>query len=73
MTNLNEMTITANQLINYLQHKLDKFMQSNERYGMDDRETIRLFDEMIACKEMVEAVICAPVNLQKDGKVTIGF
>ena len=28
---------------------------------------------MIACKNMVECLIGEPVNLQKDGKVTVGF
>ena len=36
-------------------------------------EMLRHIDEMIACKEMVEAVICEPVNLRFDGKVTVGF
>ena len=26
-----------------------------------------------ACKDMVEELIGLPVNLQKDGKVTVGF
>ncbi len=66
-------TISASDLINYLRGMMDDFMMSKERYGMDDRETRRMLDEMIVCKEMVERLIDYPVNLRKDGTVTIGF
>ena len=59
-------------MIAYLQEMMDRFMADKQKYGMDEA-TIQKLDEMIACKEMVEALICEPVNLQKDGKVTVGF
>lgn len=65
-------TVTTESMINYLQYKLNQFEKENAKYGMD-KHTEALFDEMIACKEMVEALIEMPVNLQKDGKVTVGF
>lgn len=68
-----DMTITARQMLDYLQMKLDKFQRKAEKYGMEDRVVEKLFDEMIACKEMAECIIGAPVNLQQDGRVTIGF
>ncbi len=61
------------QMINYLQQMLDRFTEEMERYGKDDRIVEKRFDDMIACKEMVEALIGEPVNLQKDGRVTVGF
>ena len=61
------------QMINYLQQMMDRFTDEMERYGKDDRIVEKRFDDMIACKEMVEALIGEPVNLQKDGKVTVGF
>ena len=61
------------QMINYLQQMLDRFTDEMERYGKDDRIVEKRFDDMIACKEMVEALIGEPVNLQKDGRVTVGF
>ena len=63
---------TEEQMINYLQSMMDRAKYEEERYGRDER-TIGLFDNMIACKEMVEALIQKPVNLRKDGKVTAGF
>lgn len=63
---------TEEQMINYLQSMMDRAKYEEERYGRDER-TIGLFDNMIACKEMVEALIQKPVNLRKDGKVTVGF
>jgi len=63
---------TEEQMITYLQSMMDRAKYEEERYGRDER-TIGLFDNMIACKEMVEALIQKPVNLRKDGKVTVGF
>ena len=67
------MTITEKQMLDYLQAKLTRFQKEEARYGMEEETVERLFDEMIACKEMVEALIQKPVNLQKDGIVTVGF
>lgn len=61
------------QMINYLQQMLDDFMRCKEKFGMKDRIVIKKMDAMIACKEMVEALIGEPVNLQLDGYVTVGF
>ena len=63
---------TEEQMIKYLQSMMDRAKYEEERYGRDER-TMGLFDNMIACKEMVEALIQKPVNLRKDGKVTVGF
>lgn len=67
-----------NKMINYLQEMLTKFnamLAKNQKVPGYYRESEinRMFDGMIACKEMVEAMIGQPVNLRKDGKVTIGF
>ena len=67
------MTNTEMKMINYLQAKMNKFKTLEAKYGFEDREVQQLLDEMIACKEMVEAIIEQPVNLQQDGKVTVGF
>lgn len=63
------------KMINYLQHKLTKFQEMLEKKGDYYRESeiARAMDEMLACKEMVECLIQKPVNLQKNGKVTVGF
>ena len=55
---------------------MDKYKKDKERYGdMDCMSDYLLLKghSMIACKEMVEALIGLPVNLGKDGKVTVGF
>ena len=61
------------KMIAYLQGMLDRFMEENNKYGMEDRYVKSLFHDMLACKNMVEALICEPVNLGKDGRVTVGF
>lgn len=66
-------TIKTTDMLVYLQSMLDEFMAESKKYGNDDPHVERLFGWMIGCKEMVEALIQCPVNLQKDGKVTVGF
>lgn len=60
------------QMINYLQYKLDSFRENEQKFGMDDF-TEKKLDELLACKDMVECLIGEPVNLGLDGKVTVGF
>ena len=64
--------IKAEMMVNYLQQMMDDFKEDERRYGRDEH-TMDKLNDMIACKEMVEALIGYPVNLQKDGKVTLGF
>lgn len=62
------------QLIQYLQSQMDDFKAEETKYGCTDRVVLKKYDAMIACKEMAEALIGEPVNLQMhDGKVTVGF
>ena len=67
-----EMTMKE-QMLAYLQAMMDKFKADEERYGLEDHFVRRYLDEMIACKEMVEALIGEPVNLGLNGIVTVGF
>ena len=60
-------------MLQYLQEMMDRVQSDIKKYGVDDRMVENRIDDMIACKEMVEALIREPVNLQKDGKVTVGF
>jgi hypothetical protein len=64
---------TQEQLIGYLQSQLNDFQENLKKYGAEDRIVDKKFDAMIACKGMVESLIDQPVNLQHDGKVTVGF
>ena len=68
--------VSAESMIYYLQCMMDGYKKDKERYG--DMEGMADYlgskiDAMIACKEMVECMIGLPVNLRKDGKVTVGF
>lgn len=67
-----DQTFSAKDLITYLQSQMDDFKESEKEFGFD-RVTRDKMHAMIACKEMVEALINYPVNLRKDGKVTLGF
>ena len=61
------------KMLAYLQNLMDDFMQEKALYGNDDRIVAKKLDALIACKEMTEALIGEPINLQMNGKVTIGF
>ena len=66
------MEIKQETMIGYLQGMMDSFKEQEAKFGMNEYLDHKL-DAMIACKEMVEALIGQPVNLQLDGKVTVGF
>ena len=61
------------KMINYLQSMMDNFKKEEAKFGIEDCMVLKKLDDMIACKEMVEALIGEPVNLGLDGKVTTGF
>ena len=65
--------IPAEQMIRYLQSMMDLFKEEEARWGIENRTVQDKLDAMIACKEMTEALIGMPVNLQTDGNVTVGF
>lgn len=64
--------VSSESLLNWLQMLLDEYMNETKN-GIEDRVTHDHLIAMLGCKEMVEALIGVPVNLQKDGKVTTGF
>lgn len=61
------------QMLAYLQSQMDDFKKWEAKLGLEDEWVMAKLTAMIACKEMVEALIMEPVNLQQDGKVTVGF
>ena len=61
------------KMISYLQSMLDEYQKRVEHFGYEHPYSDEIFDKMIACKEMAEALIGEPVNLGVNGKVTIGF
>lgn len=65
--------VKAEDMLRYLQSMLDDVKTLESMYDPHDRILNAKIDAMIACKEMVEALIQEPVNLQLDGKVTTGF
>ena len=67
-----EKMISASAMLGYLQSMLDSYRIEKERYGDHPYLETKL-DALIGCKEMAEALIGLPVNLGKDGKVTVGF
>ena len=61
------------KMIAYLQSMMDDFKKEEARYGTTSPMVQETLSNMIACKEMVEALIGKPVNLGLNGIVTVGF
>ena len=66
------------QMIEYLEEMMTKVKAEEAHYKesnseRDKRRYERDIDRMLACKDMVEAIIGQPVNCRLDGTVTIGF
>ena len=68
-----EITVTQQQMLNYLQMFLDAWLDDKEKYGMDDRTVKKDMDRLLGCKCMVETLIGQPVNLMMNGTVTVGL
>ena len=60
------------KLLAYLQNRLTT-IQKLEEDGYPQDYVEECIVGLIACKEMVECLIEKPVNLEKSGKVTVGF
>ena len=65
--------VSSADMLSHLQFLLSEYMEEKERYGADDRIVNRKMHDMIACKNMCECLLSVPINLQRDGKVTVGF
>ena len=65
-------TFTEKDLLDFLQNGLTEYLEEVKECGEDRLSDMHLY-WLIGQKEMVECLICQPVNLQKDGKVTVGF
>ena len=61
------------QMIAYLQSMMDDFKKEEAKYGITSPMVQETLSNMIACKEMAEALIGEPVNLGLNGIVTVGF
>ena len=59
--------------IAYLKSQLADLLAEADRFGWDDRIVTKKYDALIANKEMAESLLCLPVNIQKDGNVTVGI
>ena len=65
--------IAEASMLAYLQDRLTDALEDCRIYGPDDRIASKKLNACIACKDMVETLICKPVNLGKDGTVTVGY
>ena len=68
-----EITVTQQQMLDYLQIHLDAWLADKKKYGMEDNTVKKDMDRLLGCKCMVETLIGMPVNLTLDGTVTVGY
>ena len=73
--NLNHLKteVKTEVLVDVLQQMFDMYMDDQRRFGSESERTQMHFGWVIGAKELVEACIGQPVNLQRDGVVRIGF
>lgn len=65
-------TIDTRAMIAHLQRKLNR-VKRIENHGLSEKLLDAAVDDMISCKEVIEALIGEQVNCQKDGRVTLGM
>lgn len=68
-----EITVTQQQMLDYLQMFLNAWIEDKAHYGMEDRTVKKDMDRLLGCKCMVETLIGQPVNLMMNGTVTVGL
>lgn len=61
------------KMLAYLQDQMNDWLKEREQFGDDDRIVIKKMHDLIACKEMVEVMIEEPVNLNRNGTITVGL
>ena len=66
-------TIDAQEMIDLLTKEWKYTYGFIKDYGADDPRAQMHVSWCIGMKEMTEALICAPVNLRRDGTVYIGL
>ena len=65
-------TVETEAMLRFLQEEFTRALYEMKHYG--DHHAERRMDAVIAQKELVEAMICAPVNLRLDTEtVTVGY
>ena len=66
-------TVTAEAMLTYLKDDWKIAHHQLEVLGHDDERAQSRVDWCIGMKEMCEALLCVPVNLKLDGRLTIGY
>ena len=65
--------VKTEDMLDYIQSMYTQWMESREHFGPDDRCVKDDLKGLLAMRIMTENLIGEPVNLRKDGQVTVGF
>ena len=66
-------TVTQQQMLDYLEMFLSAWIEDKEKYGMEDKTVQKDMDRLLGCKCMVETLIGQPVSLMMNGTVAVGL
>ena len=66
-------TVNSIEMLNYLKEEWKRAHHLLEVLGHNDERAQSKADWCIGLKEMTEALICEPVNLKLDGRLTVGL
>ena len=71
--NISDIKVNASDMLEFLQEHYNEAISLRNDFGADDSRARMHISWCIGMKEMCEALIGVPVNLRRDGMVTIGL
>ena len=66
-------TVNTKDMLDFLKEQWTYTHELIEDFGQKDERAQMHIGWCIGMKEMCEALLCVPVNLQRDGKLTLGI
>ena len=66
-------TVNTKDMLDFLKEQWTYTHELIEDFGQKDERAKMHIGWCIGMKEMCEALLCVPVNLQRDGKLTLGI
>ena len=61
------------EMLKYLQGKLDKYVALKDEYGIADERVLRYYNELSGCVQMVQSLIRKPISWGIDCKIQTGY
>ncbi len=65
------MSMIVASMLSYLNGKVLDYRKEKAQFGENDRIVIKKYDEIVAIKDMIEALVGKEVIVKDDGKVEL--